>query len=77
MNSKLKHELDQLVPAEEVARIFRSTKMIQTLAEPTRDRIRDAFNGGYNMQLRILAGFAGAEIPATLMMWQKQQVRIA
>ncbi|KAL9116207.1 MAG: hypothetical protein Q9227_000578 [Pyrenula ochraceoflavens] len=77
MNSKLNNELQRLVPAGDVARIFRSTKIIQTLAEPTRDRVRDAFNRGYNMQLRILAGFAGAEILATLIMWQKEGVRIA
>lgn len=77
MNSELKRTLVTVLSSEELARIFRTTKAIQELADPIRTVVNDEFLKGYNMQLRILIGFAGAEIPATLIMWQKERVKIA
>lgn len=40
------------------------------------DRARIILAQGYNRQMVVLAAFAAAQIPATLLMWQKQQIRV-
>lgn len=76
MNSELKHTLSKLLSAQELSQVFRTVDAIQRLAEPLRTAVKDTFLKGYNMQLRILVGIAAAEVPATLMMWQKENVII-
>jgi hypothetical protein len=77
MNNNLKDTLSPVVTTSQMFRIFSTTKEIILLPEPMRTIVKDTFMEGFNMQLRILVGFAAAEIPATLLMWQKDQVRIA
>jgi hypothetical protein len=61
----------------QLEKIFQTTQAIVNLPEPLRTMVRDTFMKGFNMQLRILLGFAGAEIPFTLLMWQKEPLKIA
>jgi hypothetical protein len=77
MNNEVKHTLLQFLSHKDLQDIFRTTEAIQGLIEPARTMVKETFLKGYNMQLRILIGFAAMEIPATLLMWQKEQVRIA
>lgn len=36
--------------------------------------IRSIFAEGYILQMRIVIGFGVAQLPASLLMWQKQQI---
>jgi hypothetical protein len=76
MNSTLKSTLTNMLPQQQIALIFRTTQAIQDLPEPLRRAVREAFLDGYNTQLHILAGFAAAQVPATFLIWQKEQIRI-
>jgi hypothetical protein len=77
MNGDLKNTLLGVLNQEEMLRVLRATEAIQMLPDPTRTAVKETFLKGYNMQLRILVGFAGAGIPFTLLMWQAEPVRIA
>ncbi|KAF2736979.1 putative multidrug resistance protein fnx1 [Polyplosphaeria fusca] len=77
MNSNLSGALALMLSAEEFARVFRAIKAIQDLPESLKTAVKDMFLKGYNMQLRILVGLAAAEVPAALLMWQKEAVRVA
>lgn len=77
MNSNLNRTLPQVLTDQELFRVFQSTDAIAMLGEPVRTEVKETFLKGYNMQLRILVGFAGAEVLATLLMWQEDQVKIA
>lgn len=77
MNSSLKHTLAQMLSAQQIAQVFRTTETIAHLPEPIQTRVREAFLNGYNTQLHILVGFAAAQTPATLLIWQKEPVRIS
>ncbi|KAF2471879.1 putative multidrug resistance protein fnx1 [Lindgomyces ingoldianus] len=77
MNNDVRRTLLPLMSPGELAQILRTTEAIEELKEPLRTIVKDAFLKGYNMQLRILFGFAAVEIPATIFMWQKVPVKIA
>lgn len=38
------------------------------------DEVRGILAHGYNLQMIVLCAFAAAQIPATLLMWQRKQV---
>lgn len=51
----------------------------QSLAQLPPDLLEDTrivLAHGYNLQMVVLAAFAAAQIPATLLMWQKTQIRV-
>ena len=77
MNQNLVHMLSGSLTTSQLADIFRTTESIVHLSEPLRTMVRHTFMKGFNMQLRILLGFAVAEIPFTLLMWKKEPLRIA
>lgn len=77
MNSDLKRLLASLLSPAEIMEVFRTTESIQMLDLARRIAVQEAFLRCYNRQLRILVGIAVAEIPATLLMWRKEQVRVA
>jgi hypothetical protein len=76
MNSNLKSTLLQIISPEDFELIFQRVSYIYEVAEPMRTSVRDSFMKGFDVQLRILIGFAAAGIPTAGLMWQKEQVRI-
>jgi hypothetical protein len=77
MNNNLKNTLIDVLPAEQLVHVFHTTEAIASLSGPLKTTVRETFLKGYNMQLRILLGFAAAQLPFTLLMWQKEPCRIA
>ncbi|KAM0308687.1 hypothetical protein ACHAO8_009778 [Botrytis cinerea] len=59
---------------EEQLSVFESAKYIQSLSPELQGRVREIFAGGYNLQFRILIALAAAQIPSSLLMWQKEQI---
>jgi hypothetical protein len=77
MNNNLKDTLSAVVTKPQMAQIFRTTEDIVLLPEPLQTIVKDTLMKGFNTQLRTLVGFAATELPATLLMWQKNPVKIA
>ncbi|KAF2106036.1 putative efflux pump antibiotic resistance protein [Lophiotrema nucula] len=78
MNTDLRPTLTRMLSAQELTRVFQAVGSIQSLSQPLSTAVKDTFlKGNNNMQLRILVGFAAAEVPATVMMWQKDPVRVS
>lgn len=76
MNEGLKHTLARTVNPQDLERIFRVADTIHSIPEPLKTSVKDTFLKGFNLQLRILIGFAATEVPASLVMWQAEPVRI-
>ncbi|ORX97750.1 MFS multidrug transporter-like protein [Clohesyomyces aquaticus] len=49
--------------------VLERTESLGMLDEETKQRARKVFMEGFTVQLRVLIGFAVAQIPATLLMW--------
>lgn len=73
-NSFVKSMLSQSLSRDQIDQLLQSAEVVATFAPETRTVIKTAFANGYNIQMKILAGFAAAQIPSSLLMWQKKQI---
>jgi hypothetical protein len=73
-NSYLRSHLGQFLGSSTVEALLKSTQAISTLAVSTQAMVRGVEAASYNLQMKILAGFAGGQLLATIMMWQKDQI---
>jgi hypothetical protein len=53
--------------------LLEKTETISELAPDTARQVRMLFGEGYNLQIRVLIGFAVAKIPVTALMWTNQR----
>jgi len=49
---------------------------LNTMPPELREQVRMILCGGYNRQMLVLCGSAAAQIPAALLMWKKDQLRV-
>lgn len=70
----VKSRLNTFLTEEQQSMIFDSAKFIESLSPDAQEKVREVFSGGYNLQFRILIAFAAAQIPSSLLMWQKKQI---
>ena len=70
-NSWLQDVLHTIVRTEQVAMIFRDSAFIDSLPDTVQGTVRGLFVKGFNLQMRILSGFATAQFPVTMLMWQR------
>ncbi|KAI8630114.1 putative multidrug resistance protein fnx1 [Xylariaceae sp. FL1651] len=49
---------------------------ISDAASTSTDDTKLIYAGGYNLQMIVLAAFAAAQIPATLLLWKRPQIRV-
>lgn len=66
--------LDQFLTLEQRSRILQTPQTIASFDSIAKEKIERAFASGYNLQFRILIGFAAAQIPSSLLMWQRKQI---
>ena len=75
-NSFVKSKLGQFLSADQIDNLLKATSSITSLPTEMQEVVRGIFADGYNLQMKILAGFAAAQIPSSLVMWQKKQIRV-
>lgn len=56
--------------------LLQKTETISTFPESTQAAVRLIFAEGYNLQLKILIGFAVAQVLVTAAMWKKKQIEL-
>lgn len=66
--------LNQFLTPEQRDLVLQSADAISLLSSDVQVQVRRVFAGGYNLQFRILIAFAAAQIPSSLLMWQKEQI---
>lgn len=66
--------LDKFLALEQRQAILQSAEAIQSLTPAVQAEVKKIFAGGYNLQFRVLIAFAAAQIPSSLLMWQKKQI---
>jgi hypothetical protein len=57
---------------ELVASLLERTELVQELPPDTLERVRALFGEAYNLQVKVLIGFAAAKVPVTALMWTNQ-----
>jgi hypothetical protein len=76
MNRTIKSDLLQVLPAETVDQLLQTTNIISTLSENAQLATRSIFGKGYNGQMKIMIGFAAAQLPSTALMWLKKPMMV-
>jgi hypothetical protein len=68
--------LDKFLTGEEIDTLLQQADSIALFSDEIQAQIRTIYAGGYNQQFKILAAFAAAQIPSSLLMWQKKQILV-
>ncbi|KAL8786452.1 MAG: hypothetical protein Q9213_002768 [Squamulea squamosa] len=74
LNGLVRSKLQNLLSPQQIEELLRSAGAVSSMPGPIRDEVRMIFAEGYNVQMKILSGLAAAQIPASLLMWQKKQI---
>ena len=76
LNNHLKSSLAGLVSADDLSKLLQSTAAIRLLPTELQARVLAAFSDGYNLQMKIMAGFAGAQLLTVGTLWRKNQISV-
>jgi hypothetical protein len=68
--------MEEILAPEQINALLESTEVLRAFPEATQSAVRAVFGQGYNLQLKVMIGFAVAHIPATMMMWKRKLVMI-
>ncbi|TGO48513.1 hypothetical protein BCON_0238g00030 [Botryotinia convoluta] len=77
MNRTIRKELLLLLTPIEAEMVLRSIDTIKELPLRLGDAVRSIFGRGYNLQMKLMIGFAIAQLPATALMWTKDPLKVA
>jgi hypothetical protein len=75
-NSYLKSSLMSLLTPEQITSILDFAPKANGFDAATRQAVGIKLAEGFNLQTKIIAGMAGAQILASLLMWQKKQIKV-
>lgn len=76
LNSHIKSSLEGVVSAEELSELLKSTATIRFMPAEMQAQILTAFSDGYNLQIKIMTGFAGAQLLTVGALWRKNQISV-
>lgn len=76
MNNHLTSHLRAIFGPEQLATVLQSTEAIRRFPPEVQKQVRRAFAQGYNLQMRIMIGLAGAQFLAVALLWRKRQISI-
>ncbi len=70
MNSYLKSKLKNAIPQKDLEALLQTTSVLTTFDPGSLHLVREVFAAGYNIQFRIMIGFAAAQFLAGALMWK-------
>ncbi|OJJ67087.1 hypothetical protein ASPBRDRAFT_661755 [Aspergillus brasiliensis CBS 101740] len=73
-NGFIQSHLRQSLSPEQMQSVLHSTEALSSLPASVQSLVRGTFSASYNLQMKILAGLAGGQVLASLLMWQKEQI---
>lgn len=76
LNGLVRSRLAGFLSHAQIEILLQSAKSLSSFPPTTQVMIREAFAEGFNLQMKVLAGFAAAQIPSTILMWQKKQITV-
>ena len=71
--SSIKARLQLVLSPNQVNELLRATNSVTVLPPEQRGLVRSILPNGYNLQMKISASFAAAQIPSSLIMWQRER----
>jgi hypothetical protein len=75
-NDFLRSHLRSIIGPQDMDLILKSVNALHKLSPHLQEEVIKIFSQGYNIQFKILIGFAGAQVPTTLLMWKAKQLLV-
>lgn len=75
-NGLVRSQLSDLLSGSELETLLKSPATIALFTSDTQEIIRKTFAEGYTLQVKILAGLAAGQIPAAILMWEREQIMV-
>jgi hypothetical protein len=75
-NNWLTSQLSPVLTVSELAAILDSTDIYAALPPDVQDLVRLVVAQGYNPQMKVITGLAGAQSLGVLMMWKRKQLEV-
>ena len=76
MNGWLGSRLPSLLTPQQIAAVQSDPQVIQSFSLSLQDSVRTVYGDGYNLQFKIIIGFAAAQFLGAALMWQKVPLRV-
>lgn len=73
-HSYIRSHLRQFLTGNVVETLLQSASAISTLPTGAQDLVRETYGVSYNLQMKFLAGTAGAQLLTSLTMWQQNPI---
>ena len=74
MNRWITSPLLEVLSVKQVQSLLETTDIINSFPDATKLAVRATFGDAFNLQSKVLIGFAVAQIPATILMWKKKLI---
>lgn len=71
LNTMLKSDLNDVLAPAQLEALLQTTDIIQSLPPGTQDIVKGVFSRAYNIQFKIMLGFAAAQFPATALLFRR------
>jgi hypothetical protein len=75
-NNLVRTKLGDFLSSDQLNQLLLHPGKIDSFPINIQDEIRHTFADGYTLQVKILCGLAAGQIPATFLMWQKEQIMV-
>lgn len=75
-NGLVRSRLAGFLSQAQVNILLQSAKSLSSFPPTTQVMVRQALAEGFNLQMKVLAEFAAAQIPSTILMWQEKQILV-
>lgn len=76
MNSYLKSHLSQLISAQQLQALLQNVSVAITFPKSLHGIVEEVFGAAYNLNIKIVIVFAGLQVLAVALIWQKKQLSI-
>ena len=74
LNSHVQSILPGFLSQSQIDMLLQRSGTITQFPPHVQEMVKLVFAQGYNNQMKVLIGFAAAQIPGSLIMWQKKQI---
>lgn len=77
LNGQLSHHLQGVLSSHELHLFLENVKYISNFSPDLQEKVKGFFADSYNTQLRVMIGFAAAQLPAVLLLIRRGQRQLA
>ena len=76
LNGYVRSRLLGFLSSDQVGALLATSASVSSFPLEVQEKIRNVFGQGYNIDMKILIGLAAAQLPASLVMWQKKPIMV-